>query len=218
MAKAVKKAYQLIRERILSGEYAPSFRLTEQEIADSSGVSRTPVREALRKLQAEGFVQVVSNHSAVVIDWDAENANEFFELRAILEPYGAAQAAMRATTEEIENLRKLAQMQYEECKHRPPGYLHRIGELNSCFHKAIYTLAGNQRLSILMPLVIEAPLVMRTFSRYEPAELLQSAAHHLEIVAAIEAKDSDWAASIMKTHILSAQHSVQRKRTRSEPP
>ncbi|MDZ4728417.1 MAG: GntR family transcriptional regulator [Xanthomonadales bacterium] len=211
MAKAVEKAYQLIRERIVSGEYAPAFRLTEQEIADSSGVSRTPVREALRRLQAEGLVQVVSNQSAVVVDWSDVDSNEVFELRALLEPYGAARAAMRATKEEIEYLRELAKMQYEECERRPPGFMNRVGEMNSRFHKAILDIAGSPRLSVLMPVLIDAPLVMRTFAKYEPVEMLRSAAHHLEIVAAIEAKDSEWATAIMKSHIHAAQHSLQRE-------
>ena len=67
MAKAAQKAYSLVRKRILSGEYTPSLRITEQEIADASGVSRTPVREALQRLQSEGFVRVATNLSLIHI-------------------------------------------------------------------------------------------------------------------------------------------------------
>lgn len=209
MAKAADKAYQLVRERIMSGEYAPAFRLTEQEIADSSGVSRTPVREALRRLQSEGFVQVSSNQSAVVLALNEDGIRDLFELRALLEPYGAARAATRVTPAGIRRLRQLAEAQYEECRLREPGYTSRIGELNSQFHHTIHEIADNKRLSMLMPGLIEAPLVVRTFARYDPTELLRSAGHHLEIVAALEAGDAAWAESIMRSHVHAALHTMQ---------
>ena len=61
---------------------------------------------------------------------------------------------------------------------------------------------------MLMPMLIEAPLMMRTFTRYEATELLRSASHHLEIVAALEAGDADWAAAVMRSHVLAAQRSL----------
>ena len=67
MARAAEKAYRTVRERILRGEYPSALRITEQEIADATGVSRTPVREALRRLQAEGFVTVIANQGALPI-------------------------------------------------------------------------------------------------------------------------------------------------------
>jgi DNA-binding GntR family transcriptional regulator len=211
MAKAVQKAYKLVRERIISGVYPPSLRLTEQEIADASGVSRTPVREALRRLQTEGFVRVAANQGAVVVDWNESDANDVFELRALLEPYGAARAAQRITPEGIAELLALANTQYEECKRRSSGYMERVGALNSQFHRMLHGFAGSPRLEMLMPMLIEAPLMMRTFAKYDPAELLRSASHHLEIVSALEARDADWAASIMRSHIHAAQYSTYRR-------
>jgi DNA-binding GntR family transcriptional regulator len=172
MAKAAEKAYRLVRRKILSGDYPPSLRITEQEIADASGVSRTPVREALQRLQNEGFVRVAANQGAVVVDWSDDDTNDVFELRALLEPYGAARAATRISGEGIEKLRALASAQYEESKRRRPGYPERIGTLNSQFHRTLHEFAASPRLAMLMPMLIEAPLVMRTFSKYDEAELL----------------------------------------------
>src|ERR1700759_1300273 len=101
MARAAEKAYRTVRERILRGDYPPALRITEQEIADSTGVSRTPVREALRRLQAEGFVTVIANQGAIVTEWTDNDTNDVFDLRAVLEPYGAARAAQRATAQNI---------------------------------------------------------------------------------------------------------------------
>lgn len=211
MAKAAHKAYQLVRKRIVNGSYPPSFRLTENEIADASGVSRTPVREALQRLQNEGFVRVTANQGAVVVDWNDSDVDDVFELRALLEPYGAGRAAERIDDEGIEKLRDLAQAQYRESKDRKPGYTQRIGDLNSQFHKTLHEYADSPRLDMLMPMLIEAPLMMRTFAEYEKDELLRSASHHLEIVNALEAKDPDWAQAIMRSHIHAAQYSSHRR-------
>jgi DNA-binding GntR family transcriptional regulator len=210
MARAAEKAYRTVRERILRGVYPAALRITEQEIADATGVSRTPVREALRRLQAEGFVTVIANQGAIVTQWPAGDTDDVFELRALLEPYGAARAARRITPEGIEELRKLAQAQYDECERRADGFLERIGNLNSQFHRLIQNFSGNARLATLMPVLIEAPLVLRTFATYEPRELLRSASHHIEIVSALEAHDPEWAAAIMRSHIHAAQSSSRR--------
>ena len=210
MAKATEKAYLLVKKLILSGKYAPSFRLTEQEIADASGVSRTPVREALRRLQSEGLVRVTANQGAVVTDWSDDDTDDVFELRALLEPYGAARAATRITPEGLEQLRALAEAQYRESHDRAPGYTERIGALNSEFHRSLHEFADSARLSMLIPMLVEVPLVMRTFNKYNETELIRSASHHLEIVAALEAGDPDWAASIMRSHVHAAKYSIGR--------
>jgi len=159
MARAAEKAYRTVRERILRGDYPAALRITEQEIADATGVSRTPVREALRRLQAEGFVTVIANQGAIVTEWSANDTDDVFELRALLEPYGAARAALRITPEGVEELRRLAQSQYEECERRADGFIERIGDLNSQFHRLIQSHSGNGLLSTLLPDLIELPFL-----------------------------------------------------------
>jgi DNA-binding GntR family transcriptional regulator len=203
--KAVEKAYLMVRDRIVRGVYSPGLRVTEQEIANATGVSRTPVREALRRLQADGFVNVVPNAGAVVTQWTDNNMRDVFELRALLESYGAQRAAERITPAGVLELKKLAERQYEESVRQAPGYIERIGEVNSRFHRSLQEFSGNARLVAMLPALIEAPLVLRTFSRYEHSDLVRSASHHLEIVSALEARNGDWAASVMRSHILAAQ-------------
>lgn len=206
--RAVQKAYTFIRERTLKGVYSSGLRITEQEIADATGVSRTPVREALHRLQAEGFVTLIPNQGAAVTEWSGQRIDDIFELRSLLEPYGAARAAERITAEGIVELRTLAQKQYEESVRRATGYLRRIGELNSRFHRALQEYSGNARLVAMMPALIDAPLVLKTFTKYEHVELVRSASHHLEIVSALEARDGEWAAAVMRSHILAAHVSL----------
>jgi DNA-binding GntR family transcriptional regulator len=207
--KAVEKAYTYVRERTLSGVYSSGLRITEQEIADATGVSRTPVREALRRLQAEGFLTLIPNQGAAVTEWSAQYVDDIFELRALLEPYGAARAAERITTTALRELKLLAQRQYDEAVRQAPGFIRRIGELNSRFHRSLLEHSGNERLVAMMPALIDAPLVLKTFSKYEHAELVRSASHHVEIVSALEARDAKWAASVMRSHIQAAHVSFQ---------
>jgi len=204
LARAVDKAYQTVRERIVRGVYPPASRITEQEIAAAAGVSRTPVREALRRLEAEGLVEFVPNQGAIVTDWNEADRDDVFELRALLEAYGAARAAHRITPEGIAELAALAREQYEESARRADGYLERIGDLNARFHRQLHAFAGSARLTTALASLIEAPLMMRTFEKYETEDLIRSASHHLEIVRALEARDGEWAASVMRSHILSA--------------
>jgi DNA-binding GntR family transcriptional regulator len=204
LARAVDKAYQTVRERIVRGVYPPASRITEQEIAAAAGVSRTPVREALRRLEAEGLVEFVPNQGAIVTDWNDADRDDVFELRALLEAYGAARAAHRITPEGIAELAALAREQYEESVRRAEGYLERIGDLNARFHRHLHAFAGSARLTTALASLIEAPLMMRTFEKYETEDLIRSASHHLEIVRALEARDGEWAASVMRSHILSA--------------
>lgn len=207
-SKAVEKAYSYVRERTLKGIYSSGIRITEQEIADATGVSRTPVREALRRLQSEGFLTLIPNQGAAVTEWGTQHLDDIFELRAILEPYGAARAAERITATQLNELKALAQKQYDESLRRAPGYIRRIGELNSRFHRALLEHSGNARLVAMMPALIDAPLVLKTFSKYEDAQLVRSASHHVEIVSALEARDAPWAASVMRSHIQAAHVSL----------
>lgn len=210
MARAAELAYITVRDRIVRGVYPGASRITEQEIADSTGVSRTPVREALRRLQAEGFVKVTANHGAIVTDWSDQDTDNVFELRAMLEPYGAAKAATNITPEGIAELRRLAEEQYRQSQARLPD-MTRIRELNNTFHRVLQGFSGNPRLTVLLPVLIEAPLVMKTFATYEPHELLRSAAHHMEMVSALEARDPEWAAAVMRCHIQAGHHSNKRR-------
>lgn len=202
--RAVDKAYEVIRSGIAEGRYAGNARITEQEIVAAAGVSRTPVREAMRRLEAEGFLTVEPNQGAAVNAFSADDLDEIFEIRALLEPYAAARATPLITTEAIRELESLAERQHRESVQRRRGYLNRINELNSAFHGGLLEAAGNRRLKRNIESLSRAPIVTLTFRNYAPQDLVRSAQHHLEIVAALRARDAEWASSVMRTHILAA--------------
>jgi len=208
--RAVDKAYQTVKRGILSSRYPGGARVTEQEIAAASGVSRTPVREALRRLQAEGLVDFTPNFGAVVTVWSDADTDEVFQLRAMLEAHGARRAARLATPEQLAELRELAEAQYAESVARAEGYLDRIAELNSRFHHAIQAAAASPRLGRALSGLIEAPLMMKTFHKYTAADLQRSAQHHLELCSALEAGDGDWAATVMASHVHAARGALRR--------
>jgi DNA-binding GntR family transcriptional regulator len=217
MAGAVEKAYTAVRQRILRGAYRPSARITEQEISDAAGVSRTPAREALRRLEAEGFVRLVPNQGAIVTDWTDADVEDIFELRAMLESYGAMRAAQRITPEGVAELSRLAVDQHRESAHRTRGYLQRIGAINSEFHRTLHRFAASPRLITALNSLIEAPLILQTFSSYRDEDLVRSAAHHLEIVSALEAHDGEWAAAVMRAHVMAARCALRPKVVQRTP-
>lgn len=208
--RAVDRAYSTVKDGIISGRYQGGTRITEQEVVAASGVSRTPAREALRRLQSEGLVDFTPNLGAVVTAWTGADADEVFDLRAMLESYGARRAARHATAEQLAELRRLAEAQYRESVERQAGYLERISDLNSRFHHALQDASGSPRLRRCLTSLIEAPLVMKTFNMYSPEDLARSAQHHMEICSALESRDPDWAASVMSSHIQAARGALKR--------
>ena len=209
--KAAERAYNTLRAGIIEGVYAPGDRVTEQEVAVTAGVSRTPVREALRRLEAEGLLRFVPHQGAFVTRWSDQDAEDIFELRAMLEGYGARLAAAKATTEEARQLRSLAEAQSKEAIERSPGYLERIADLNSQFHRRLQQVAASSRLQATLATISSAPLVLQTFRDYDGDDLNRSAHHHLEMVEAIEAGDGNWAESVMHSHVMAARRTFRSK-------
>lgn len=208
MTRAFDKAYRAVRDSVIAGRFPLARRITEQEVAEAAGVSRTPVREAFRRLHAEGIVDFRPNQGAMVTAWSADEAEEIFELRAILESHGARRAAQRATPAQLAVLRGLAERQQAESLSRTDGHLQRICEINSQFHRVLQEAAGSTGLSHALASILEAPLVLKTFENYSAEDLARSASHHLEIVRALESHDGEWAASVMCSHVLAARQTM----------
>lgn len=208
--RAVDKAYQIVREGILGGRYAGAARITEHAIARAAGVSRTPVREALRRLHAEGLVEFAPNQGAVVAAWTDADSDEIFDLRALLESYGAQRAAICATPRQVAELRALAERQLQLSQRDTGRHVEDIGDLNCQFHRKLQEASGSARLGKALSPIIETPLIMKAMGQYTVEDLARSAVQHLEIVQAIEAHDGQWAASVMRAHILAARGTLRR--------
>lgn len=199
--RAADAAYAIIRQGILASRWEAGAHLREQELAAATGVSRTPVREALRRLEADGLVTLVPNLGARVNDWGEQDLDEIFGLRVLLESHAAELAAARMKPEEIAELEGLCTRMEEVVSHYPQVDHHALSVYNDRFHSLLLEASGNRRLQQLLKQVVEMPLVLRTFARYSRRDLVRSMAHHREITEALAAGDGAWAASVMRAHV-----------------
>jgi DNA-binding GntR family transcriptional regulator len=210
MAEAVDKAYQTIRDGIMSGLYPQGAHITAQYLAAASGISRTPVREAMRRLHAEGLILIIPNRGAFVSRWNDKDIHKIYDLRALLEGYAAETAALEASQAHIDDLQRLAASMASVIDERRPDMVEEVARINNDFHKLIVSAAGNPRLDSALASIVEVPLVLRTFRRYSADEFRRSAAQHLELAQAIQAHDPTWARSVMTSHILSGRNALLR--------
>lgn len=207
MTQAADRAYGALRAGILAGRYGFGDRLGEIEIADELGLSRTPVREALRRLGSEGLVEVLPNRGSRVRTWTAQDLDETYELRALLEGLAARRAAARMTAATVAELDELVTRMLAADPtrgRRPAGDFDQLAALNGRFHALITTTAASAQLAGTLAPLVQLPLVMRTYHRYTPAALARSHAHHRELVDALRAGDGGWAESVMRSHVLAA--------------
>ena len=161
----------------------------------------------MRRLQAEGLLRFVPHQGAFVTAWNEADAEEIFELRALLESHAARLAADRATAADLARMRQTAEAQHQEVQAKKRGYLERVTDLNTEFHRRLQEAAGSERLRAMLTSLADAPLVYQTFRDYSDEDLRRSARHHLEIVEALESRDGTWAASVMRSHVLAARRS-----------
>jgi DNA-binding GntR family transcriptional regulator len=201
---SAERVLHALRELILGGELTPGARLGEVELADRLGVSRTPVREALSRLAAEGIVEIQPNRGARVATWSVAELEGVFDLRSAIEPRLTAYAAPNATPADVEELDDLARRMVDVGCPGPARDLDALVPLNRAFHDRLVVLADHPTLATALAGAIHPPIVLRNFHAYDPASLQRSLAHHVEIVAALRAGDATWARAVMTAHIHNA--------------
>jgi DNA-binding GntR family transcriptional regulator len=194
-----------LRSLILGGQYAPGDRLGEVELAETLGVSRTPVREALRRLAAEGLVELTTNKGARVVEYPRHDLETIFELRARIEGLAARQAAVAAGPDDVERLHGVAVELRDQAAR---GDLDAVYRLNSEFHQSLVRLGGSVLLAQSISMLIHSPVLLRTYSSFDKDAMARSVNHHIEIAAAVRAGDPDWAEAVMRAHLFSARASL----------
>lgn len=205
MAVATDQVYAAIKAGISSGTFAAGSHLGAAGLADELGVSRTPVREALRRLSAEGLVDIHANRGAYVTSWSHDDVEEVFALRTVLESHAAECSAVRLKPDLIGRLEGYA-VRMEDAVSAGSRELPTIAACNAEFHSIIIMAAANKRLAAMISSVVEVALVTRTFRVYSDEDLARSMTHHRELIAAFKARDAQWAGSVMRSHIRAAYH------------
>lgn len=215
-----------IRARVVAGDIPTGSRLRQESLATEFGVSRTPVREALRKLQADGVIELEPNRGAVVRGPSGREVREAYEVRAELEGLAAELAASRIRDHEIRRLHEaqgmfrravkalVASKRRRDNGGDPAAEVHdEWMRGNDVFHVAIHEAAGNQRLqSTLSDLHVSFPRDLSWTVLGESSRLLEeNVAQHNAILDAIEQHDPPQARRLMKEHVLRAGELVVRR-------
>jgi DNA-binding GntR family transcriptional regulator len=188
-----------IRERILAGEFAPGERLAEERLSEELGVSRMPVREALRVLASEGVVTIEPRRGASVTVYSDAQVQELIEVRATLEGLNARLAAKRHDPKQIAELERILA---DAARITEKSDLAQIQAANERFHKAVEQIAAN---SVLMNIV--RSLRDRTaliFAKRSRARVRQNWDEHAGIVRAVISGDAELAGLLASRHVYNA--------------
>jgi DNA-binding GntR family transcriptional regulator len=205
---ASEQIYFSLKERLAVGEFKPGMRLTEEQIAAELGSSRTPVREAMRRLVADGLLEFRRNYGTFVSTLTTKDIGQLFDIRMTLESEVAAAAATSFSAIGIAELTVIQNEIEAFGADISVANLERINPLNRRFHKIISDEANNTRLANMLNNAIELPIVRQTLRRYTKEQLQRSFNHHRELIDAFSMHDVAWAKNVMCCHVRSAKFAL----------
>lgn len=194
--------FESIREAILNGVFEPGERLMEIQLAEELGVSRTPVREAIRILELENFVIMVPRKGAYVAGVSSKDVAEVFEIRSALEGLAASLAAERITDGELEQMEQalLYRAQEEQTE------LEQSVKSDTDFHALVYRASRNERLILILANLREQIQRFRTTSLSVPGRMKVAIDEHRAILEALRNHDSETAQALTIAHIETAEN------------
>ena len=199
-----------IRQAIIDGTFSPGERLMEIQLADEMGVSRTPVREAIRKLELEGFVVMIPRRGTYVADISIRDITEIYEIRTCLDVLSAGLAAERITDEELEALNRLL---VEIGQYIAENNMEKIVEADTAFHDILYQASRNERLRSIINNLREQLTGICGRSMSYPGRLVETMDEHRALVDSIAARDVERAQNAARVHIENAEHTLMKSLT-----
>ena len=201
IASVVDQVYEAIRERITSGSLPRGARVHQEDLAVELGVSRTPVREALRRLAAEGLVEMRTNRGARVADIDQGGMRGAYDARLVVEPGAARLAATRRLAEPLARMRAAVAAQRRSLRS-----VERSFEANREFHLALVAASGNDYLLQLVERLWVARIGATIYERQVETQerMVLDVREHEQILEAIEAGDGRRAESLTRRHLADA--------------
>lgn len=195
-----QSAYDALREEIRSGQLRPGTRLTETEVAARLQISRTPVREAIRRLESEGLVEHQPRTGAVIRQLDYSEIMELYEMRCVFESTAARLAARAASDIEIAELREINR-EMEAAIATPD----RMAALNRLFHRRLLDAARNRFLHSSMASVETTMLILGPTSMESRDRAQAAIGEHDAVIDALSARDGETAERLMRQHMEGAQ-------------
>lgn len=191
------QAVDVLRELVLTGRIPPGSRVNEVELAQRLGISRGPLREAIRHLASERLLTLVPNRGAFVPDADADDVRALFELRSALECAAAELAASRRTDADLVRLREVcAESRCNYKAGQPFPY-----RLDLAFHQALLDAARSPHIAEQVRLVQQRVVLLRSVLEDDPPHQQASMDDHDELVKAVEDGDAAGAAAVMRRHL-----------------
>lgn len=208
-----ERVYRELRRRIISGALRPATRLVELNFASEFGVSRTPVREALKRLEAENLALVDPSRGLIVLDPNPAEIEDVYLVREALDGLAARLAANRISLEELGRLRMIVEQMREAMVE---GRKQTIVNANMAFHDVIYRSAGNQMLSRVARDLRDFVRRFSTEAFASPERADHVLAEHLALLDALDRRDSDAAELASNQHLRQARDYVVRLHLKNE--
>jgi DNA-binding GntR family transcriptional regulator len=192
-------AYTAIKAMLRNGQLKAGHRLREVELAERLGVSRTPVREALRRIAGDGLIQVVTGRGMIVAEYDKQQVRELYALRGVLEGAAARLAALHATQTELDLMGELL-----EASAKVHGLPEETMRLNTQFHRAIHEAAHNRYLEQALGQMSDSLALLPGTTFSEPGRAVAAQAEHRAILEALRHRREDHAEKLARQHIEAA--------------
>lgn len=202
----IKLLRENLKEAILEGKLPPGERISEEKIAASLKVSRVPLREALRRLEAEGYVHFLSNDAVIVSKPTADEVQDYYTIASVLEGLATRLAVERARPEEISRLRELHRLLKEAYQKKDPGSYF---EANRNFHRFIAEVAGSERLYRMIDQMRQEIQKTRILSLHVPQRLDYSMREHDQILDAFLKRNPDLAEATVIRHLQNQMEAIQ---------
>jgi DNA-binding GntR family transcriptional regulator len=207
-----ERTYQAVRAALLNGDYMPGERIYEGAIAQDLGISRNPVREALRRLQQDGLLEVRPHYGVYVASIPVEEIEDTYRIRGALEGVAAAMAAERMTDTDIEKLGAIVDEQQVAAQAAGPLPREPISVVQADrFHHAIHVGADSPRLLTMLEQIYAQVTHFRNLTLRVPGRAAISAAGHAAIFMAIKRRDAVSAHRLMDLHIDDARQALMRQ-------
>ncbi|MDB5750045.1 MAG: GntR family transcriptional regulator [Ramlibacter sp.] len=213
MAIASDKAYELLKQRVVAGTYAPGAQLKEEHIARELDISRTPIRAALKRLVQDGLASADAGRGVRVSEWTGSDIDESYQLRVLLEGHAAELAARRGGVALAERLDALNAQMGLALAQGDASVAQQLQEINARFHRAVLEASGSPRLRAMLAGLIDMPIVTRSYFICTHADMLQSLNHHRELAAAVRIGDPGLARQVMQLHLKVAAHRFRLRRS-----
>lgn len=205
------RVFQVMRDNILNGVYQENEELRENTIAKELGVSRTPVREALRQLELEGLVKIIPNKGAFVTGITKKDVKDIYAIRSLLEGLCARWATEHITEEQIDELEEIVLLSEFHLKRGKEEPSIQVTELDGKFHEVLYNASNSRILKHVLSDFHKYVRMARKASVADPQRAEKSIEEHKNILQAIKVKDANEAEKLATLHMMNVMKNLNMK-------